>query len=135
MSRTYLISTRLDAEFNESNIQAVLERGLPESLIYYKYMDEDGTPLNINEATDSAFKGDKDWDVNTLAIKVEDTYAKLIFSMDKNNMMNVMLSGLSHLWFRKFKNGDEDIDVARYAKVLLNLTQDFKILEMNIDKD
>lgn len=137
MSKDILIWARIDASYQEKNIKNILKKGSKLGFTYYKFilgeMNVGSEPLSIDAATQSVLAGDPDGGLHCLTIQIQDTYATLHFL--NNEILSVMLSGLSHLWSKTFVDGSEDIDVARYAKMLLDLVSDFKILEMHIEKD
>lgn len=134
MSLGYSIDVNINAPFNEENVKSILERGTERHFIYYKFMVYEGKKLNLSDATRLVFDGDPDYDVHCLSTKIENEYINLHF-INSGGLITVMISGISHDATKKFKNDIEDIDVAKYAKILLDITQNFQILSINIEKD
>jgi hypothetical protein len=91
-----------------------------------------GEPLNLQQATLFPFKGDQDYDVRSITVNFDDTYADLTFSNTKN--ISITFSGLSHLCLKVFKQNETDIDIVRYVKILLDLIYDFRIISMAVEK-
>ena len=56
------------------------------------------------------------------------------YLMEANNRLTAMITGISYENLKAFKDGSEDIGIAKYAKLLFDATQDFRILSMNIER-
>ncbi len=138
MSLSYSILTRIDAKYNSKNIKSILNKGHEHHFIYYQFvlgeMNIASPELSPEEATNSVIRGLPEDDMHCLTVQILNTYATLHF-WNNGTQMVIMLSGLSQIWSKIFEDGNEDIDVARYAKALLDLVSDFKILEMHIEKN
>lgn len=131
MSNAYSISVMLDAIYNEENIQIILSRG-SHHITYFKLADKDGVALTPNEAALALFAARNEPTLHAITLKIEETYLNLHCYME-NNLLHVMFTDFSQQWLKIFFNGNKDIDVARYVKVLLDLTQDFRILTLNVN--
>ena len=134
MSWNYSITIRIDAPYTEGVIQDILEKAPKLDIICYKHMDEEGIPLNAKDAAHSVFQAANDSEIHCVDAKVQGIYVALHF-IENYGQVTVMFSGISYERIKKFKYDHEDIDIAFYAKTLLDLTQDFRILEMHINKD
>ncbi len=137
MSRTYSLDTKIDTSFNSDSVSKILKTGETLGFIYREFTINGSDPslpkLTPMEAMGAVFLNKKENAMACIFLQIEDTYLTLHF-LDSEKLI-VMFSGLSQIWSKTFEDGDEDIDVARYAKALLDLVSDFKILEMHIEKD
>lgn len=135
MSKDHSIWTTVNASYGEYSIKHIIEHGSKLGFLYYKFilgtMNVASEPLTIDQATKSVLLGDSEGGLHCLTVQIKDTYATLHF-LDECNL-SVMLSGLSQLWSQKFLDGEEDIDIARYAKTLLDLVEGFKILKFEVE--
>lgn len=138
MSLGYSITVIIDAKYNNQNILHLLKKGHEHNFTYHQFILGETnihTPsLSSEDATNSVLHGLPEDNLHCLTLQIQNTHAILHFLDDGVHMM-IMLSGLSHLWSKKFIDGYEDIDIARYTKALLDLVSDFRILEMRIEKD
>lgn len=137
MSKDLSIWATVSATYEERNIKHILENGSKLGIQYYKFilgeMNVASKPLAIEQATKDVILGDPEGGLHCLTVQIKDTYATLHF-LDEGNL-SIMFSGLSILWAQKYLDGEEDIDVARYAKVLLELVEGFKILEFRVEEN
>lgn len=137
MSLGYSVVAKLNANYQESHIRDILRRGAELGIGYHDFslglMSYSSPELEINEATRLVLKGAPD-DLHCLTISVQETYATLHFLNDEGYLL-IMFSGLSHLWSKKYFDGDEGIDIARYVKTLLDLVDNFRVLELRVEKD
>lgn len=133
MSQRYSIVIKLDVPRDETSVQIMLARGLCLDMIYYKFMDYDGKSLNPKEAAFWCLEDNDDFNPHCLTTKIGGINTNLHFISTDGDVM-VMLSGISHEKLKHFKYGSDDIDIGRYAKIMLDLVQDYKILEMRIEK-
>lgn len=133
MSQRYSIIIGLDAPYNEETIRSVLEKGLHFDIKYRKFMDYGGQLLDIKEAIKWCLEEDE-IDVHCLATQINGIYTNLHF-MNVDGSVRIILSDISYERLKLFKNGAEDIDIASYAKTMIDLVDDYRILEMKIEKD
>lgn len=134
MSRRYSIIIQLDASYNRETIENILAKGLKLKMEYNKFMDCGGQLLDVKSAADWCLEEDNGFDVHCLEAKIAGIYTHLHF-INQSGDVRVMLSGISCERLKQFKNGAEDIDIASYAKVMIDLIDDYRILEMKIEKD
>jgi hypothetical protein len=138
MSLGYSIVIKVDTKYNYQSIIQLLIKGAEHKFVYYKFIlgetNIHSSALSSESAADSIIQGLPEDDLHCLSVQIQNTYATLHLWDDGVHMM-VMLSGLSDNWSKVFTDETKDIDVARYTKELLNLIEDFRILEMHIEKD
>lgn len=134
MSREYKIIVSISAEYSHENIKTVLERGLNCNLSYHKFMDYSDRSLSSEEAADYLLEQINEDNMHCLTIRICNVFANLYF-FGGENRTNVMLSSISYEFLKKFKNSNQNINIAEYAKVLLDITQDFEIESMSIEQD
>lgn len=132
MSWKYSITIKLDAAFIDETIKTILCHG-SSYVVYYKFGNEEGYKLSPEEATQWILS-QHDINFHTLLAKINGIYTDLNF-LNHNGLITILLSGISHENLKKFKYDHEDIDIASYIKILLDLTQDFRILALDVRKD
>lgn len=136
MSLGYDISIKLKQSYNNQSVQEVLARGSSLGFVYYKYtwgtLNIDLSPMNIQEAAANVMKENEDG-LQCLTLQINDTYATLHIRNDFG-YLSLMLTTFYYPWTREYEDG-LDVDIGRYAKVMLDLVSDFKIIEMKIEKD
>lgn len=124
MSNYHIPCIDLIASFNPKTIHELLSDGYKNNYIYL-----DGTtPLSIGEATKNTLIAEEE-NIHKLYVKYYDIYLYLIFSQDKANNITLMLDILEPAWCKEFLLKKTKImqDNARYARLLLNLCQNFFI--------
>lgn len=132
----YFISAKLNQRYNIGNLHQILKKGFQLNFCYSKYItgnEAEFQNLNIEQASELIIKGDHD-DLHRVNVKILDTYATLHILNDERHMI-ILFDNFSYPWMKKFEDGSEDIDIIKYAKVFLNLIEDYEILEMRINKD
>lgn len=138
MSLGYSISTSIDLIYIEKSIESILAKGLQLGFNYYEYslgmVEVNGPSLNIKEALHSILIDKTQSKLYCIVVQYNDTYFTMDFISQNGNIL-LMFSDFTYPWLKKFDDGEDDIDIGRYAKILLDLVQDFKILEMKIEKD
>jgi hypothetical protein len=130
---------KLKAQKTEDNLKKILEQGETLGFVYYQYVWGEtsfANSLTTSTATKLLIKGDEDTDmpIHCLNVKVQDSYLILHYIKD-NDDLSLMLSGLSDKWSQKYLEIGSDIDIARYTKLMINLTEMFQIKEMQITAD
>jgi len=137
MALSYSVDVKIDALYGKEAIRKILMVGKKLGFIYRKFelgnSDLSLPSLAVEEAVESVFDSVRVNKMACLFLQIQDTYLALHF-LDFEKL-GIMFSSLSDNWSKVFTNGTEDIDVARYTKELLNLIEDFRILEMHIEKD
>ena len=139
MALGYSITAKLDAYYDSNNIEFILNKGITIGLRYSEFIlgkiDYSSAPyLSLNKALEAVIQGISDSSLHCLVVKFQETFATLHFVNDGKYLL-IMFSGMSFLWSKKYSNGKEDIDIARYTRLLLDLVDDFKILELHVEKD
>jgi hypothetical protein len=133
MSARYSIAIDLDAPYDTEVVQNILAKGMGLDVIYYKFMDYEGRRLNPTTAANWCLEQNKDLDPHCLTTKIEGIYTNLHF-INRGGYVTVMLSGISFERLKQFSYEIEDIDIGRYAKIMLDLVSDFRISRMYIEK-
>lgn len=129
MANDYRITMLLNCKFNSENIRQLLERGAELNLEYYKFMHYEGKQLNPVNATSTLLEDE----LHCLTTKINNVYTNLHCISDSDYTL-IMISSISHEKLKNFKNSAHDIDIAAYARILLDVTQDFQIISMTIEK-
>ena len=140
MSLGYLITTQLDIIYNKENIQKTIEVGTKN--LYFKYYQIDyssmnctGKLLSINETVNYIYLSKFDPTMNIVLVEVEKSYFFLSFSQDYVHL-TISFFNFFLPWSKKFIDDDTpDIDIARYIKLMLDLTSQYKILNLKVEKD
>jgi hypothetical protein len=137
MSLDYSIIVGLEAPYNQINIRNILTAGSNLGFIYREFKHCMGSlndsPISVECAVNKVLQGTSD-NLHSLLIEMDGTYAYIHF-IQYPHSMTISLSGLCVMWSKKFYTGEEDLDIGRYAKALLDLVADYKIYSMNIEQD
>jgi hypothetical protein len=137
MSLGYSITTIIDVVYIPKNIESVLVKGLELGFSYYEYslgmIEINGPSLSIKEALHSILDDKTKSKLYCIVAKVNDTYTTIDFIAQNGNLL-LMFSDFTYPWLKKF-DGTDEIDIGRYAKIMLDLVQDYKILHMSIEKN
>jgi len=142
MSQVYSISAVIDLKFTERNIFAVLLKGITLGLRYYEPNFRTDDPFNLQELSlDQAVVSASTIlanDINVLEARLENTFFSM-YCIKNAQRIEITFSGFNYFpWMRKFKYDDEydeDLDIPRYLKLMLDLIEDYKILELHVQKD
>ncbi len=145
MSRLYSITAVINLKFNEKKLLEVLTKSKELGWKIYKPNWEINDPFKLEELDLKAallriLEKPKN-DINGLELRVEDMFFAVYFQ--RNHLeIGLTFCGFNYFpWMRKFKYDDyddeydEDIDIARYLRLMLDLIEDYKILELRVEKD
>lgn len=102
----------------------ILQKG---SQLGFKYFN-DTEPLTTEQAAEFITK---DTQSRFLQVQYKDTNFNLRFY--NNFYQEVLFVNLSPAWSKTFNNDETDIDVARYSALMLDLMDDYEILEMKAE--
>jgi len=138
MSLDYSIAIGLNAKFSKENIKLILDRGNSLGFNYHKYIwgeiNIDSPSLNQNDAISAIYQSAEEIHMHVITITYKDTYFDLHF-ISLDNDLRMMLPWLNPLWSKIYANGQEDIDVDRYIKLLLDIVYDYQIVDFRIYND
>lgn len=137
MSLGYDVFVKVKKDYNRQNIKDILDKGKQIGFVYYKYisipLEIYSLPLSIDDAVNNVMEENEDG-LQCLTVQINSTYSTLHI-MDYG-YLSLMLANFYYPWLKKFEEeNDQDVDIGRYAKVMLDLVSDFKIIEMKIEKD
>lgn len=138
MSETYSVSVMLNAVLNEKNLTYILSRGTEK--LHFKYFEVQyenegllGNQLSVKEATDYII-AQIPFDEACIFIKINESFFFLRF-LKEVSALTFMFSGFFYPFEKYFTQSDfEDVDVAEYAKLMLQLVSDYHILHFEIEK-
>lgn len=131
------ISATINSDFSFELIQSLLEKGLNlefqygQLIILDKDLNCDFNPLTIDQIITALELTNRTDDVFPLTIEMSDSNTDISFG-NKNGKLNITFSFLSPQWSRKYCDDEVDFDHHRYANLLLNFLNDYKILNMEI---
>ena len=139
MALGYSIDAKIDLGYNKKSIRIILEKGFKKGFYYSEFIlgkiDYADSPLlTLDQAVESVWKGNAGSGLHCIIIRAENTFAIEHF-IDEEIYITVMITGFSYPWLKKFQNGKEDINIARYTRLLLDIIDDFRILELHVDKN
>lgn len=136
MSRDYTIEIILDEPTTEETIRKILLRG---EKYHIEYIDQSTSEsltttkkrLSLEKAVQEISLGLKDpEDIENLpviAMKIDDSYCLLVFG--KPDVYTTISLGIyGNIWMKN--SGQKNIDFDRYIRLLLDLCQDFPIVEL-----
>jgi hypothetical protein len=141
MSRVYSIVTVIDLEFNKDNIKKILLKG---ERLGFKYYESNFNLINqpeklkkfsVDQANEYVSTIIKD-DPNGLEVQIENMFFSFFF-YKKFDEIKLHFFGFDYLpWMKTFKpNGEEDIDINKYLKLMLDLVEEYRLLELKIEKN
>lgn len=144
MSIEYSTAAYLAHTFSVTNCKKIVERGdalgiLYENTDFYK-LKFSNILLTTEEAIHATMTGTT-WDVKALYFKLFDNYSRLIFTGSQDSP-SFVISMTSNFWKKEFYVFDENkviekhvfVDNARYARLLLDLVEDFSITSFEISE-
>lgn len=136
MSRDYSIEIILNAIPTPETIKQILLQG---QKLTIEYVDQNSTEpltditkrLTLDEATQRILLGLNDREdidnLPVLAIKINETYCWLVFEKS-NTYTSLLLGPYAYIWMKN--SGTKQIDFDKYIRLLLDLCQDFCIVEL-----
>ncbi len=135
MGLHYFVTTTLNTEYTQKNINSLIIRADSFGFVYYDQFfvigHEEPRIVDIKEAVHKiiyAYKNNLDEGPCVYA-KFEDNYMHLWFEKSKkNNFLEVTLS-VSTFWERDFE-GHEFKDLYRYLRLLLELCNNYSIINL-----
>ncbi|MGE0009218.1 MAG: hypothetical protein AB7F19_01640 [Candidatus Babeliales bacterium] len=122
----------------EESVESILKRaieancGIYISEDYIFFEDEKNHAISADIATKKIFKTNHETDdVKGIIIKINNTEIALSFNHDDSNLV-AYLTPLVSRSERDFLNGESQKDFARYISLLLTITQDFPLIDIEI---
>ena len=124
--------------FSPTIIKLIIQQGRTLGFNYHTYIlgeiNINSRSLDDQEALDAIMLGYDDCQMYCITAALEDTFFNLHF-INENGRLLIMFHGFSIIWSKKYFGAIEDIDIQRYAHVMLELVNNFKILTMEISQD
>jgi hypothetical protein len=138
MSLGYSVTVRISMNYAEQNIYLIMKNGISKFnfkyyLIDYIKLNCIGRELNLEEAVEVLINGTPDETLNCIVAKYQDTHFFLHF-INEHYYLTIMFSTFFNPWVRSY-DGGEDVDISRYISLMLDLVEDYKILELKAEKD
>lgn len=122
----------------KESVELILRKALESDCKFYSVEDnmpleEQNTKLPSPEiASQTILKmEEKTNQGGTILVKVQEAEMLLSF-ISKHPKLSVEITPFSNHWGKKFLNGKYQIDLARYISLLLAITQDFPIINIEI---
>lgn len=136
MGREYSIIIDLDLQYDELNIQLLISKGIQQGLMFHKFIWDNPLdtimPIDANESAKAIIEGDNG--MHNINLQIKNTFTSLSF-INRGMNLAIMMTNFNYPWLKKFDNDNgQDVDIGRYAKVMLDFVSDFIILEMRIEK-
>jgi hypothetical protein len=132
MSRNYSIQFKLNAFYNETNIQKILQRGLENGFKYYDHIwgekYEDAPILDAKRATEKVMKSlydEMDGGPCVYTTFQKESVAFLWFYKSEEGGLEFHVGG-----FGGIRKKEHYMDFSYYVKFFLDLCEDFTILEL-----
>lgn len=139
MSKTYFIDLEIDACHSTETIKKILQEGESLGCTYFlpNFFEVDPSTLqklSVGEATNIIALGKKVSDdmIQFIVIKKMNTFFYL-FILPTPLHTEISITHFLYPLLRNFDD-DEDIDIAHYIKILLDISRKFKVLNLNVYK-
>lgn len=140
MSQKYYIDCYIDLNYSLTNIQDILQKGTNLGLRYLQPDFDEFDPsklksLKSGEATNIIYNGITNDDnlIKFIVVNKDKTYFNLHIT-NKTAQILISIGFIFPAIIKTFKNNIEDVNIAEYAKIILTLTNDYRILSFIIDK-
>ncbi|MGE0009219.1 MAG: hypothetical protein AB7F19_01645 [Candidatus Babeliales bacterium] len=116
----------------KESVELILKRALEDHCTLYILEEQNNHLASAQIATQFIFKMHNETNQGgTIIVKVENTTMLLSFKSNLPDLL-VDITPLSNHWKKTFLNGEYQIDLARYLSLLLLITQDFPIINIEI---
>lgn len=139
MSMQYRIIARIQANIDEKIIAKIINRGDRQKLRYTDYILGEqwvNAPLiTPSKAVTKIMDGQpNDPELRIIFVKSDDTYFDLSFREKQSNILEITLTSFYYPWQKKFVNLDYEcsIDLSKYSNLMLNLIEDFVLIDFEI---
>lgn len=139
MSLGYAISTVIDLQYNPINIQKILEKGAYLEFLYYTFTFEDvdlskKIPLSLEVAASLIFNGIPD-QMHCVFAQKQEMYFNLYILKESDNT-TIVFHGFKNAWYRAQSNPEDyDLDLVRYTRLMLDLIEEYRLIELEVKKD
>ena len=140
MSLGYHISVHLLLPYNQKNIELFLQRGVRNlGFIYFKIdytnLDALGSVINTSQALELINKGYPDEIMHCVIAKHLNSHFFLHFINDSNNI-TIMFSGFFNPATKTDNyTQEEDINISMYMRLMLDLVDEYRIMQLNVEKN
>ncbi len=140
MSAIHSINILLDSEYNKANVKSLLQKGAEVGFLYQadplETLEKPSKILNIDNATKRSMQGKFTMDnfgAPFVCIKYLDTEFNFTIYQSKNNLMDIHISGFCWKWIKEFDDDELHIDYARYARLIIDMSDDITVLKLDIE--
>lgn len=138
MGLGYSITTTINLPFDLQNIKLILKKGLSLGFTYHELIVKNGEKCELRDLSiDNILHLIQHALINNdvYTIRISNIISSDIIFFSNEGFLSLMLLGMSPEQSKKYLDGEIDIDIHHYAHVLLNLVDEFKILDMKIEND
>ncbi len=143
MSRVYSLEAIINMDYSSSNIEKLLQKGYDS--LHFQYFKPNFSVFDISEhdiistkaAVNIILNGafiDDDL-VNFLVVKIDDIYFNLHIIREGGDISSISFGALGDPHLKIFENGIVDLDVTRYIKIMLDFTENYRILNLLVEKN
>ena len=132
MSQIYSVYSIFDLSYSKQAVENILAKGQSLGFVYednFLKLKIGKAPLNLIEAVNFSLLSE----MPSIFVDYKDTNFSLTIR-DVNPYTSITFMSFGEGWKKKYLNqSDEDYDLHRYAKLMLDLIEDFKIIEFTAD--
>ena len=139
MSLGYSVGCRIRLFPSEENIKTVLKVGKNKLMLIYNEIDFNkngyyGKELSIAESANALLAGTPEPGMQSILAIYQDThFCFTVYGYDKE-FISIQLCAIFDSWNKSF-NGKEEVDIARYAKLILDLVEGMELYDFYIEDD
>ena len=132
MSQSYSVYSLIDVSYSKEVVENILVKGQALGFVYednFLKLKIGIAPLNLTEAVNFTVSSE----LPSIFVDYQDTNFSLLIYDGKPNT-SIMFLSFGEGWKKKYVNqSDEGYEMHRYAKLMLDLIEDFKIIEFKLD--
>lgn len=129
---TYSVYALIDVSYNENNVRHILKKG---EELGFTYEDEDARwerrimPLNIDESLLYILNKELPF----LWVNYKETVFDIMIQ-NRDTRISIIFDSFGEGWKKRFLyQNKDDFYLQMYAKLMLDLVDDFKIIEFNVE--
>ena len=132
MSQSYSVYSLIDVSYSKEVVENILVKGQALGFVYednFLKLKIGIAPLNLTEAVNFTVSSE----LPSIFVDYQDTNFSLLI-YDGKPYTSIMFLSFGEGWKKKYVNqSDEGYEMHRYAKLMLDLIEDFKIIEFKLD--
>lgn len=136
MALEYFLDACIDTYLNRESIEYILKKGAHLGMKYYAvnqgYDAFKRYNLDINEIVSKEFS--HELENKLIPVQFKDTFFIMHFINDII-ATRIIFTSLSPNWSKTFPDGTNDLDMARYIRLMLDLINDYKIRSFVAEKE